>query len=71
VPGGKNIFEPPPTKTAEFEVKNGAKSRQKQKHNICCLLILIIFRSNQIDLPLKTHSGKICINYPVSMSLSG
>jgi len=40
--GGKKIFAPPPTKAAEFKVKKGAKARQKQKRNICCLLLLFI-----------------------------
>jgi len=31
VPGNKNIFAPPPTKTAEFEVKNRRKGVEKAK----------------------------------------
>jgi len=27
----------------KFEVKIGAKARKKQKHNICCLLLLCYF----------------------------
>jgi len=36
---GKIFFAPSPTKTAKFELKNRCKARNKQKHNICYLLL--------------------------------
>jgi len=45
---GKNIFAPPPTKTAWFEVKNRRKSAEEAK--ACCLLLLFIFRSNKTGI---------------------
>jgi len=49
-PGGKNIFAPPPTKTAELEVKNRLKSNN---------ILLFNFRSNKICLTLETHSENL------------
>jgi len=36
LPWGKNYFWAPTNRIAEFEVKIGAKSGEKQKQNICC-----------------------------------
>jgi len=43
VPRGKNIVVPPPTKAAEFEVKNRHKNAEEEKH---LLLLLFCFKSN-------------------------
>jgi len=35
-PQGKNIFAPPPTKTAEFEVENMPKNKDEAKAEYLC-----------------------------------
>jgi len=50
--GDKTIFALPPTKTAEFEVKNRRKSAEEAKslHLLFVTVLLFIFRSNKTDL---------------------
>jgi len=42
----KNIVAPPPTKAAEFEVKNRRKSAEKAKTKHLLLLCLFYFKNN-------------------------
>jgi len=50
------MFAPPPSKNAEFEVKNRHESAEKTKHLLC--VTSVIFRSNKVRLMLETHSTK-------------
>jgi len=49
-PGDKNIFLLPPTKTAEFEVKNTRKTAEKAKSECLLLLLLLVFNNNALSL---------------------
>jgi len=52
---GENIFAPPPTKTAEFEVKNLRKNAEEAKAEHLLFITSVIFRSNTMRLTLETY----------------
>jgi len=49
-PGGKTIFAPPPTKTADFEGKSRRKSTEEAKALHLLFVTSVYFRSNKTDL---------------------
>jgi len=61
VPGAREqkYFCAPPTKTAEFNVKNRHKSAKKTKPEHLCVLLLLFFGSNKVRSTLETHSTKL------------
>jgi len=54
-PGAKNIFAPPPTKTAEFEMKNWCESTKEAKAEH--LLFVLLFFQHQ-----KCHDKAISVS---------
>jgi len=54
----KSIFAPPPTKTAEFKVKNRHEKPEKTKPKYLLCVTSVIFRSNKVLSMLETHSTK-------------
>jgi len=60
--GAKIFLRPHQQKLQSLKRKIGVKAQKKQKHNICCLLLLFIFRSNKIGLTLRKALRQIYIN---------
>jgi len=59
-PGAKKIFAPPPTKIAEFEVKNRRRSAEEAKaeHLLCCYFCLFWKSFNAIKYTSTSLSGR-------------
>jgi len=58
VPGGKNIFALPPTKTAEFEVKNRHEGAEKNITKTFRVHVISVIFQNKVRSILETHSTK-------------
>jgi len=56
---GKTIFTPPPTRIADFEVKNMRKSAKKAKAENLMFDTSVILLNNKMRLTLETHSTEL------------